>query len=619
MEINNLFKIKKAMEIFLEKGIDARVSNNHKYSSLHFLACKKFEKKEEKLSKIVKLLIENGANVNQRTCNDDLPIHFACSSGNEFFAHQLLSFKSDYHTINRFGDTPLMLAIRGNHVATVELLLDAGASVDYLSHCELSQMKEISPELVNLLKKRSIPFSLYSTKSDSAFLHIDTLQSSVFQMLSSKAKTKSCKRPFSLRISVNNAPNNVIQQTLQEKLQSFEYTPPTSIVEEWMKKYLAYSDSDLLVDSLNFSKFIQELIPTLRENEIQFLFARICQQKSTNEKLNFVSFDEIVENLSFALHLFSNQPQQETEAASVVPKSKPSSAPNSRIALPPPMPIRKSGDPAQSDSSVNESTDNDFSHSTESSDVDDLRDSGSELSSSNDTNLSFIAASEQVKEELINDQLELEQNLQQISQTKLKIQQGQGAANQQGMPKPRYPQKTSPQMSRNTSQKRLSGSYGGLTTAPANRGNNNPTMSPVLKKRPPPPPHPPPKVVTRPRTSSAGGSNHLQQNMQIAQHTDADLPDNTNLTATAIAEFLDQLIPSDNSLVVTQHSASYKFFSNLFDFLIYQQNNNRSENNHPDILSIEVFASYFQDSFTTYNLLHTIVPTLMSQKDLEIP
>ena len=62
---------------------------------------------------------------------------------------------------------------------------------------------------------------------------------------------------------------------------------------------------------------------------------------------------------------------------------------------------------------------------------------------------------------------------------------------------------------------------------------------------------------------------------------------------------------------ISPDSSAYQFFGQLYDRLVSQENER--------LLSISVFEEYFKDSFTSYNLLHTIVPTLMAQKDLEIP
>lgn len=115
-------------------GTDPRVSTVHGLSALHFLVYKRFDVKEEKLQmRVIKLLIDNGASINQKTVNDDLPLHFACAVGDPEIVEYLLSFKGrQVDAPNRLGDTPLYIAARHGHEQIVDLLLQAGASAEYL-------------------------------------------------------------------------------------------------------------------------------------------------------------------------------------------------------------------------------------------------------------------------------------------------------------------------------------------------------------------------------------------------------------------------------------------------------------------------------------------------------
>ena len=58
------------------------------------------------------------------------PLHHAARIGAVSIAKLLLSHKADVHAENSFGWRPLHLAIAYGHNATVELLLDAGVSIE---------------------------------------------------------------------------------------------------------------------------------------------------------------------------------------------------------------------------------------------------------------------------------------------------------------------------------------------------------------------------------------------------------------------------------------------------------------------------------------------------------
>ena len=81
--------------------------------------------------------------------------------------------------------------------------------------------------------------------------------------------------------------------------------------------------------------------------------------------------------------------------------------------------------------------------------------------------------------------------------------------------------------------------------------------------------------------------------------------DNISLT-----EFADDACKVD---MISKDSSAYQYFAQMYDRLLLQDNNNNNQ-----LLSIKIFEEYFKDSFTSYNLLHTIIPTLMAQKDLEV-
>ncbi|ELU10546.1 hypothetical protein CAPTEDRAFT_60358, partial [Capitella teleta] len=63
---------------------------------------------------VVKLLIQNGAHVNEKGMNGETPLHYAADNVNTSIAGLLLSNKADLNARNIYAVTPLHSAIKQN-------------------------------------------------------------------------------------------------------------------------------------------------------------------------------------------------------------------------------------------------------------------------------------------------------------------------------------------------------------------------------------------------------------------------------------------------------------------------------------------------------------------------
>lgn len=77
---------------------------------------------------IVLALIAAGAEVDAKSDNNWIPLHFACGCGNLKIVAALVEAGSDVNPQNKIGETPLHLACRNMHYAIIELLLQNGAN-----------------------------------------------------------------------------------------------------------------------------------------------------------------------------------------------------------------------------------------------------------------------------------------------------------------------------------------------------------------------------------------------------------------------------------------------------------------------------------------------------------
>jgi hypothetical protein len=74
--------------------------------------------------KIVKLLVEHGANVNCRTRTKSTPLRCACRHGNIDMAHYLIENGADIHATNEKHETNLMVSASYKHIDMVTYLVD---------------------------------------------------------------------------------------------------------------------------------------------------------------------------------------------------------------------------------------------------------------------------------------------------------------------------------------------------------------------------------------------------------------------------------------------------------------------------------------------------------------
>lgn len=72
--------------------------------------------------KLVKLLIDRGADVNRKGFEEGTPLHYAAKYGNAELAKLLLEAKADPTAKDWRGKTPLDLAKESNHQDVVKLL-----------------------------------------------------------------------------------------------------------------------------------------------------------------------------------------------------------------------------------------------------------------------------------------------------------------------------------------------------------------------------------------------------------------------------------------------------------------------------------------------------------------
>lgn len=100
---------------------------------------------------IVKMLVQDGANVMQIDDRQRTPLHYACYSGNVDAAEVLLKWNARLDPKNSNGMTPLHLAVQEGHIELVRLFLRHQRLIDVRRPIPVDGKKSSSDSIVNLL------------------------------------------------------------------------------------------------------------------------------------------------------------------------------------------------------------------------------------------------------------------------------------------------------------------------------------------------------------------------------------------------------------------------------------------------------------------------------------
>lgn len=104
-------------------------ANNQEFGNTFNLACGIFDDNIQS----VQSAYQSGTSLDKVELGSTtvIPIIMAARAGFKDIVHFLIGTGIDINTQNEYGHTPLMAAIMGNHVDTIELLLELGADVNW--------------------------------------------------------------------------------------------------------------------------------------------------------------------------------------------------------------------------------------------------------------------------------------------------------------------------------------------------------------------------------------------------------------------------------------------------------------------------------------------------------
>lgn len=91
------------------------------------MACRS-EKDSDRITEIVKQLLDNGAVINQSNLYGDTPLIFACQNGHTEVVRLMVKDASLDACNNQFGNSAIFFAVEKNYLEIVKILLEHGAS-----------------------------------------------------------------------------------------------------------------------------------------------------------------------------------------------------------------------------------------------------------------------------------------------------------------------------------------------------------------------------------------------------------------------------------------------------------------------------------------------------------
>jgi ankyrin repeat protein len=143
----------------LAAGIDVDVTEDTKTALM--LAAK------EGHQNIVKLLLENGANINKKNKSHNTALHFAVFNKHNNIVKLLIEKGAEINAKGYAGQTPLVLAAEIDNIEAAKLLIQKGADIKAVDHASCTALTYAilheNKELINILKPMLIK---YVTESD---------------------------------------------------------------------------------------------------------------------------------------------------------------------------------------------------------------------------------------------------------------------------------------------------------------------------------------------------------------------------------------------------------------------------------------------------------------------
>lgn len=595
----------------MSHGTDPRVSTDGGFSALHFLSSRKFDIKEEKqLQRVIKLFTDEGASINQKNRNFDTPLHLACACNNVIVANFLLQLKANVEGYNLFGYTPLMIALLHDHFHIIKLLLDCKVNTSILSDISFIQsLTSISKETIKILQDYNLIIQEPFTETDSfARNNLQNCKKHVKSLIQEKQDQNS---------KINKNPTQIIKTTETHILNNDLIIISPEIKKLWEKRFVQCftdvhdtesadvtspnstpRDFRFKINENGILSFFESLNISIHARDYDFISQLISKD-------GYFTFKEFLHIFGSSIHLFSSH-DSITQLKEKFKHSK-----------------------SESESSL-QSTIEKLTSSLENSNNNSNEFSSSSSSKSKKRKLaSSVNAGRKNAKENLDSVISEISNFRKSANSrahKFSVLRASTDINEISE-KPSSLSKQQLQQQKPKSHLVLSKESESVKTPMINKPQIDLPSITMNKKMEPKPTH-----LIR-SIQSIKLQEHGQKSQSVVlsreklesilqkkeKNTSSPIHDNHSSIVSSLKSSSSSLDSHQNILdfavcfcTVDEFSSAAQFFGSIYDRIILQ------ENTKDHLLSIDIFEEYFKDSFTSYNLLRTIVPTLMAQKDLEI-
>ncbi|WP_353283762.1 ankyrin repeat domain-containing protein [Wolbachia endosymbiont (group A) of Lypha dubia] len=137
----------KIVRLLVERGADLNAKNNRGETALHLAALVRSREN-------VKVLIESGADINATSNNKSVPLHLACLTGGKGAVEELVKAGADVNARDRYGNSPLYYAQR--HTKIVSFLEKNAAEIKNTPEiCD--EVVESVGEMVDVWSRKFLP------------------------------------------------------------------------------------------------------------------------------------------------------------------------------------------------------------------------------------------------------------------------------------------------------------------------------------------------------------------------------------------------------------------------------------------------------------------------------
>ena len=164
------------INLLLEHDIDLKISGKLSETVIMQLISNNSENKLEIAEKLLPILIERGANIEQQNDQKETSLHYFARYSNKNLMDLILTQDPNIDHVSILGKTPLIISCSWNNTEVAEALINKGANILIKDNTGMTAAMYISyftnVKMLNLLHEKGDDFSSCDLNGDNVFHHI---------------------------------------------------------------------------------------------------------------------------------------------------------------------------------------------------------------------------------------------------------------------------------------------------------------------------------------------------------------------------------------------------------------------------------------------------------------